>query len=164
MRNNPLILAMAFVLLLAVAMFNAQPIAAAPATRTAPPPSKMVVDGIEIHLGLTAAEKLRGYPQNSVEARMHGGVPSGAGYYHVNVSLIDAAKQSPITGARVEVEVEEPGIGTEHKVLEPMTINQVSSYGTYVRLAAGKPYWFKVRVRKLGYQSVTEAKFQPWTD
>ena len=127
-------------------------------------PSTVVADGMQIHFGLMAGEKLRGYPHDSPEARMHGGVPKGDGYYHVNVSLFDVAKQAPIGNARVQVQVDEPGVGTATKVLEPMVINGAASYGSYFRLGARKPYWFTVRVQKDGYVTETEAKFHPWTD
>lgn len=127
-------------------------------------PNTVVTDGIEIHFGLMAAEKLRAYPRNFPEARMHGGVPKADGYYHVNVSLFDVAKQGPIANARVEVQVDEPGLGTQTKALEPMVINDTTSYGNYFRIGARKPYWFTVRVQKPGYVGVTEAKFHPWTD
>lgn len=124
----------------------------------------VVADGIEIRLGLMAGEKLRAYPRHSTEALMHGGIPKAGGHYHVGVSLFDVARQAPIADARVEVEVDEPGSGTVKKTLEPMSINDTASYGTYFRMGAHKPYRLIVRVRKAGYVTVTEATFKPWTD
>jgi len=127
-------------------------------------PNTVVADGIEINFGLMAAERMRAYPADSPESRMHGGVPKAGGYYHINVSLTDVAKHAPIANARVEVQVDEPGLGTETKVLEPMVINGTTSYGNYFRIGSRKPYWFTVRVTKPGYVTGTEAKFHPWTD
>jgi hypothetical protein len=125
---------------------------------------EIVRDGVEIHLGLMAAGEMRAYPKDSPERAMHGGVPRGAGFYHVNVSLFDAAQHTEIAGARIEVQVDDPGMTTETRVLEPMKINGRMSYGDYFHMTAHKPYWLTLRIRKPGSATVTEAKLQPWTD
>ena len=117
--------------------------------------NQMTVDGIEIHLGVVPAEHLRGFPPGSPEATMHGGVPRGEGFYHVNVSLIDAKSGAPVTGASVEVRLEQPGAAGETKALEPMG----SSYGNYIRMIAHTPYTLTVRLRKQGYAGTSEARF-----
>ena len=128
-------------------------------------PNEVVVDGIEVHLGLMAAERLRGYPRDSVEADMHGGVPKGSGYYHVNVTLFDAATRASIGNARVEVELDQPGLETERKPLEPMKmINGGESYGQYFRLIGRAPASVVVRVARPGSSHVTEARFRPQPD
>ena len=102
-------------------MFN--PVAAAAGAPTKPaaatpakPDGKRVsVSGMEVYLGLVSAEALRAYPRDAAERSMHGGIPSGAGRYHVNVSLFDAKTGTAIADAQVEVEIDEVGMTSESK-------------------------------------------------
>jgi len=142
---------------------NAAPVSAKGATKQ-PGLDEMTVDGIKIHFGLVPAEQLRGYMKNSPEARMHGGVPSGDGYVHVNVALYDAANGAPIKNADVNARLEQPGTAGETRTLEPMAAQGQSSYGNYFRLAPRTPYTFTVRVKKAGYANVTTAQFRPHSD
>ena len=132
--------------------------AAAPA---APKPTCPVktVGSTEIYLGFLPAELLRSYPPGSVERTVHGGVPSGSGYYHVNVSVFNATTKAPISGARVEVRIAEPGLTSESKSLEPVTINNVPSYGSYVKLKQKTQYVVTVVVRRPDVAQPIEAKF-----
>jgi cytochrome c5 len=124
-------------------------------------PNDATVNGIEIHFGLVSAERLRAYPRESAEAKMHGGVPSGSGYYHVNVTLFDAGSHAPVLGAAVEVDAVQPGSATKGKKLESLGGKSASSYGQYVRLGAKVPSTFTVRIRPAGTDRVTEARFTP---
>jgi cytochrome c5 len=151
-----------------VYMFNTESANARPVTAKAaakrPGLDEMVVDGIKIHFGLKSAGELRGYLANSAEAKMHGGVPSGADNFHVNVSLFDAASGTPIRNAEVEARLEQPGTAGETRALEPMAFQGASSYGNYFHIAPHTPYAFTVRVKKAGYGSVTTAQFRPHSD
>ena len=136
---------------------TAGPATAAPAVK--PGGNVKVVHGTEIYLGLLPAEVLRSYPKASVERSMHGGVPSGSGYYHVNVSVLDSAK-APVPGASVEVKVDERGgFSSETKTLEPITFNNVPSYGGYVRLKSKTPYQLTVKVKTPTSPQPIEARF-----
>ena len=140
-----------------------------PTSAKAPPPRgagphRVTAGGLDIYLGRVSAERLRGYPAGSMEAKMHGGVPRGSGYYHVNVSVFDATSQAQVTGATVELDVEQLGRGSEPKVLEPHTIAGGASYGGYVRLVPRSDYTFTVRVRKAGSTQLVEAKFHERLD
>jgi hypothetical protein len=115
--------------------------------------------GMEIHLGFVAAEHLRNYPKGSPESTMHGGVP-GAGYYHVNVSLIDSASKTAIRGARVEAKIEQVGLSSKSMVLEPITFDNVPSYGHYFKLSGRTSYRITVNVQKPGSKQVTQTQFQ----
>ena len=53
------------------------------------PESFQVVDGVAIYLGVMPAQILQGHPEEYVESRMHGGVPSKAHRDHVVVALFD---------------------------------------------------------------------------
>ncbi|APV52082.1 hypothetical protein BWI17_21875 [Betaproteobacteria bacterium GR16-43] len=135
--------------------------AARPAPAPAPVrgPNEATVNGIEIHFGLISAERLRAYPRESPEARMHGGVPSGSGYYHVNVTLFDATSHAQIRDAAVEVDVVQAGADTQHKTLESLRSRNAASYGEYVRLVPGTPSNFTVRIRPAGSSGATEVRF-----
>ena len=150
-------------------MFN--PVAEARSASGAPAPSGAApgtreanVDGIRVNLGLMSAEKMRAFARGSVEASMHGGVPSGSGYHHITIRLSDAAKGTPIAGAQVEVEVTQAASGTQKVVLEPMAINNAPSYGNYLRLASTAPAGYTVRIRRPGSKTYVEAKFGPQAD
>jgi cytochrome c5 len=143
---------------------GAAPASASREARSAAKPGKtdrnhISVGGMEIFLGLVPAESLRAYPKDSVERTMHGGVPRGAGYYHVNVSLFDSANNAPVTDARVDMQVEQVGLTRESKTLEPIPIG-ASSYGHYFRMLKKTPYLITVRVRTPGASGTIEARFE----
>ena len=118
------------------------------------------VGGMDVYLGFASAERLRGFPAGSVERTMHGGVPGGSGNFHVNVSLLDEASKARIADAKVEVRVERLGTSGETKALEPVLINGLTSYGNYVRMAAGSTYVVTVRVTRAGSSQPVEARFE----
>jgi len=131
--------------------------------QAAPPPGagpqRVSAGGLDIYLGRVSAERMRAYPAGSPESKLHGGVPGGSGYHHVNVSVFDAATQAPVAGASVRLDVEQLGMGRETKALESVTLAGGPSHGAYVRLAPKANYTFYVRVSRPGAQPV-EAKFQ----
>lgn len=117
------------------------------------------VGGMHIYLGFVSAEKLRDYPKGSAERSMHGGIPSGDDWYHVNVTLLEQASHAPITDARVEAQVSKAGPAMSSKELEPMAIGQ-GSYGNYFRLRPRTSYRVSVRVRTPGSPGPVEAEFR----
>jgi cytochrome c5 len=127
-------------------------------------PSRATAGGMDIYLGRMSAERLRAYPAGSPEAKLHGGIPSGSGYYHVNISVFDAATQVPVTGASVELDIEQVGMGRQAAKLEPVTLAGSTGYGGYVRLAPKSSYVFAVRVRKPGASAPVEATFREKVD
>ena len=116
--------------------------------------------GMQIHLGFVSTESLRKYPEGSPEASMHGGVPNGSGYYHLNVSLIDSASKAAISGARVEAKVEQIGLSSKSQLLEPIQFDNVPSYGNYFKLSSRTPYRITVKVKKQGAARPVEAAFE----
>lgn len=128
--------------------------APAPASGT-----EKTVGGLRIFIGFTPAESLRAFPADSVERTMHGGVPKGAGYYHLNVSLFDRMSNTPIPDAKVEARIERPGLGGESKTLEPMRVG-AGSYGAYVQASRQTPYQVILRIRAAGSPSPVEARFE----
>jgi cytochrome c5 len=133
---------------------------AAKGAATAPraDPTHKTVGGVEFFLGFMPAEALRSFPRDSVERTMHGGIPSGPGYYHVNVSLLDAKNQAPVNDANVEIRIEEPGLNGTSKTLEQMAVG-AASYGNYVKLQKNISYLITVRVQTPGSTRTVEAKF-----
>jgi hypothetical protein len=146
-----------------VYMFNpAQAPAKGPSTAlpAAPDRNRKVVDGTEIYLGIVSAESLRAqHSGGSKESSLHGGIPSGKGYYHVNISLFDSKTRAAITDAQVEVSAREPVAGGDTKKLELVTLNNMKSYGNYFRMSGKNPYTITVRIQKPGMSRAIEAKF-----
>jgi cytochrome c5 len=143
-------------------MFNPAPapVADAPAAKPVKAQSNHVsVAGMEVFFGLASAKTLRAFPKDSLERTMHGGVPAGDSYQHVNVSLFASANNAPISDAKVELQIEQPGLGSESKTLEPMSAGS-SSYGGYFKMSAHTPYRFTVRVQRPGSSQPTQAVFE----
>jgi cytochrome c5 len=126
-------------------------------------PHRASAGGLDIYFGRVSAERLRAYPANSAEAKIHGGIPSGSGYHHVNISLFEAGTQTPVTGASVVLEVEKTGMGRESKALEAVTVAGGTSYGGYVRLAPKSDYAFIAKVSRPGAPPV-EVRFREKID
>lgn len=134
--------------------------AAAGAAPMKPAGNVKTVGGTDIYLGVLPAEAIRSLSKDSAERSMHGGVPGGAGQYHVNVSVIDAATRAPIAGARAQITIDEPGISSETKALQPVTLGSAPSYGSYVKLKAKTQYVFIVKVQKPDSAQPIEARFE----
>ncbi|MDH3321085.1 MAG: c-type cytochrome, partial [Betaproteobacteria bacterium] len=135
------------------------PKSAQEAARGAAPRYKLA-GGMEVHLGIVPAETLRLFPEGSAERVMHGGVPDGPGYYHLNVSLLDAKTKAPVSDAKVEMRVAQAGMSGVTKTLEPVVINNAPSYGAYFRMRWRSNYQISVLVRKLGAPLPAQAKFE----
>jgi cytochrome c5 len=149
-------------------MFNPSATARAPGEGAAPRPAAFgpnykMIAGLEMNLGIAPAESLLSFPKESVERSMHGGVPRGAGYYHLNLSLTDARTHAPVSDARIDVDIEQPGITRTSAALEPMAVGP-ASYGNYVRLKPHTAYLFTVHVHAPAWPRGVEAKFEHRTD
>ena len=77
---------------------------------------------------------------------MHGGIPRGEDYYHLNVSLYDSATGVPITDATVSATVSDPVMGGQSKNLELMAIGDSISYGNYFRITGLNPHTITVQI------------------
>jgi cytochrome c5 len=143
-------------------MYNpTAPAKSAPAAKAAPPPPGMhkVVGPYDVYLGFVSAATLRKYPPDSIERRMHGGVPSDADAYHANVTVLERRSRTPVADAAVELQIEQPGMTSVSKPLEAQVINKIASYGAYVKLNKRTDYVMTVRVRGAGDLSPVEARF-----
>ena len=127
-----------------------------------PASNRRIAGGMEIYLGVVAAEALRAqHPKADKESSMHGGIPRGRDYYHLNISLFDSKTRAAITDAQVEANVREPVAGGEKKKLERVAFSGgVQSYGNYFRMPGKNPYTITVVIQRPGVSGQTEAKFQ----
>lgn len=132
----------------------------APAAARAAAPRYKLAGGMEVHLGVVPAETLRLFPEGSAERTMNGGVPEGAGYYHLNVTLLDVKTKAPVSGAKVQVRVAQPGMSGDTKTAEPIVINDVPSYGNYFRMRWNSTYQITVSVRGPGAPAAAAVRFQ----
>jgi len=122
------------------------------------PSNRATINGMNIYLGLVPAEKILSYPAESPERSIGGGVPKGADYYYLNVSLADAKSQKPVANARVSVDVQETGFSAQTKDLEPLPAGP-GSYGNYVRMKKNIAYVVTVEVRAPDIVGANKAKF-----
>jgi len=142
-------------------MFNPGAVAdKAPAAEQAAPPRYKLAGGMEVDLGIVPAETLRLFPEGSTERTMHGGVPDGAGYYHLNVTLLDAKTKVPVSDAKVTARVTQVGMSTVTRPLEPVTFNNAPSYGSYFRLHWNSDYRITVEISRPGAKAPTQVTFQ----
>ncbi|MBP8295839.1 MAG: cytochrome c5 family protein [Burkholderiales bacterium] len=122
--------------------------------------NRRTLDGMEILFGATSADALRKqHAGNDPESRMHGGIPRGKSFYHLNVSLFDAATKDAIKDAYVEAKIADPVMGDQVKVLEPMVFNNTMSYGNYFRLSGKGAQSVALVIRKPGEVRATETRF-----
>ena len=109
-----------------------------------------IVKGMDVYLGVMPAAAVQALPEREqVEKAMHRG-PAGADAYHLNLSLFDAGTHAAIRDAQVRVSVEQVGLGSETRQLEPMSINGFVSYGNYFSMSAARPYLIDVQIQRPG--------------
>ena len=122
-------------------------------------PYHQTVGRLDIYLGIMPAKQILGFPKDAPERSMHGGVPTGRDYQHLNVTLLDRESGAPISGAKVDIRVEDPGLTSESRTMEPVAIGR-ASYGTYLRMKPNTTYLITVRVQVPGSPQTTEVKFK----
>ena len=89
---------------------------------------------------------------------MYGGIPSGKGYFLVNVTLRDSTTKAPIKDAQIEARVASL-VNGETRKLETATINSGVSYGNYFQMPGKDPYTVTLQIRKAGAATPVEARF-----
>jgi cytochrome c5 len=138
-----------------VAMFtHGLPIAApaTPVVAKGDDPRHRVVAGTDVYLGLMRADALRAQDAKPP-------VPSGKGYYHVNISLADNKSQAAVSDASVELRVSD-GMKSETKPLEPIRTNGAVSYRNYFRLSSGTAYTITASIRRPERPQPVQARFE----
>ncbi|GMQ88427.1 MAG: hypothetical protein BMS9Abin08_1671 [Gammaproteobacteria bacterium] len=143
----------AALMLIGVAIFNPLAVAADA------PESFQVVDGIAIYLGVMPAQIIQGHPDEHLEHKMHGGIPTKGHRDHVVVALFDNATGKRIENAEVMGSVMEIGSGSKKKKLEPMKIAGTITYGNYFDMPDNNIYHIKVHIHLPGIKDVVEAQF-----
>lgn len=119
-----------------------------------------VIDGMDVYLGVKSAESIRAmHPTQDKEKLMHGGIPRGKGYYHVNISLLDRETGAEIRDAMIALSVEDPVMGAQIKKLDPISFNKTTSYGNYFRMPDQYPYKITAQIVRLGQSHAAKAKF-----
>jgi cytochrome c5 len=144
-------------------MFNPAAAGGKPKAKAEPAPMKdpshKSVAGMEIYLGVLPADELRSrHGGAESEKKMYGGIPSGSGYFLVNVTLRDSRSKAEIKDAQIEARVANLLNGETLK-LEPATINNTVSYGNYFKMPGKDPYTVTLKIRKAGAATAVEAKF-----
>lgn len=123
-------------------------------------PHHKVVAGTDVYFGMISADAMRSAQAKAGKA---GGskveIPSGRGYYHVNISLADNKSQVPVTDAQVQVRISD-GMTSETKPLGLVAANNAVSYGNYFRFSSGNDYNITAEIRRPGVPGTFEARFQ----
>lgn len=140
-------------------MFNYGLPGAAPApTTAAADPHHKLVSGIDIYFGMIRADAVRAaQAEKTSAARMD--VPSGRGYYHLNVALADNKSQQPVKDAQVTMRVSD-GMTTQAKTLGLVAVNNSVSYGSFFRFASGSSYNITTEIRRPGVAGAVTANFE----
>jgi cytochrome c5 len=112
----------------------------APAPNAPIGPRHKAVGGIDIHLGMIAADVIRRQLADDPKRLSQAGVPGDRDAYHVSVSLFDAATHVPITNAQVEATIKDPVMGGQTRKLDMTVVNGVFGYGNYFRVGGTTPY------------------------
>lgn len=119
-----------------------------------------IIEGMDVYLGVVSAESIKAmHATRDQEKSMHGGVPRGKGYYHVNISLLDRETGAEIRDAVIDLSVEDPVMGTQVKKLDPISFNKTMSYGNYFRMPDNYPYRITAQIIRLGQPHVARARF-----
>jgi len=116
--------------------------------------------GLTVDLGIVPAETLRGRPEEDAVRQMHGGVPSGKSMYHVMVAIFDEKTGQRVTSAQVRARVEEVGLTSEEKALQPMQVANAVTYGNFFRMAGSGTFRITVQIRLPDTTRMTELQFE----
>lgn len=116
------------------------------------------VAGMDIYIGVIPAEVIQGRDIPK-EAKMHGGAPQGENQYHLVVALFDAKTGVRISDAKITANIAGLGLGGSRKILEPMKVKDVVTYGNYFALPRDIPYRIRLKLEVPG-KVATEALFE----
>jgi cytochrome c5 len=119
-------------------------------------PHHKLVTGIDVYFGMMRAEAMRAAQGTTGGPKVD--VPSGSGYYHLNVALADNKSQAPVTDAKVTMQVSD-GMTVQSKTLNLVAANNAVSYGNFFRFSSGSAYNITTEIQRPGASPVV-AKFE----
>jgi cytochrome c5 len=123
-------------------------------------PHHKLVSGIDVYFGMMRAEAMRSAQGQSAKAgATKVPVPSGRGYYHLNISLEDHETHQPVTDAQVAMQVSD-GLMHETRKLVRLAANDAVSYGNFFRFSSGNAYNITAEMTRPGVPGTIVAKFQ----
>lgn len=100
--------------------------------------------GLTVYIGVMPAEIVKGDPT------MHGGKPTGHHDHHIVVAIFDTASSTRISDATVQAKVSGLGLSGTEKMLEPMDIADMITYGGFFRLPGADLYTVRLTIRRPG--------------
>jgi cytochrome c5 len=131
-----------------------------PAVKPPPPAAKAdphhkLVSGVDVYLGMIKAESMRASDAQGEKVK----IPSGKGYYHLNISMADNQSKAAVSDAQVTIQVSD-GMRTESKALTQVAAYNAVSYGNFFRFSSGNAYNIKTEIRRPGGASPIVANFE----
>jgi cytochrome c5 len=131
-----------------------------PTPAAAADPHHKLVSGMDVYLGMVKAEAMRSaQAQTEKSGAAKVAIPSGRGYYHLNISLADSQSHAPVSDAQVTIQVSD-GMTTQTKPLSIVAANSAVSYGNFFRFSSGNAYNIKTEIRRAGAASPVVANFE----
>jgi hypothetical protein len=124
-------------------------------------PHHKVLSGMDIYFGMVRAETMRAAQAQAEKTGTFSkqDIPSGKGYYHLNISLADNKSQVPVTDAQVTMKVSD-GMTSEVKPLGLVPAGNSVSYGNFFRFSSGGAYNITTEIKRPGVPGSTVAKFE----
>lgn len=122
-------------------------------------PHHKVASGMDVYLGMVSAESVRASQAGQKPGATALDVPSGRGYYHLNISLADNKTQAPVTDAKVTIQVSD-GMTLQTRDLTLVAANNAVSYGGFFRFDSGSAYNITTEIKRPGLPGAAVAKFE----
>jgi cytochrome c5 len=129
--------------------FGLPPLTEAPIQAEAPDPHHQVLAGTDVWFGMMRAESVPGAAK----------VPSGKGYYHLNISLADNRTHARLKDAQVTMSVSD-GMSVQTKALDPVVANDAVSWGNYFKFDSGSAYNITAQIKRPGQRGAILANFE----
>ena len=134
-----------------------------PAVTPPPPPAAVdphhkLVSGLDVYFGMMRAEAMRS-AQGDRPGTTKVAVPSGRGYYHLNISVEENKTHAPVTDAQVTMQVSD-GMTVETRTLERLAANNSVSYGNFFKFSSGTAYNITAEIKRPGRPGTVTAKFE----
>jgi len=139
-------------------MFNIDvPPVPPPPPAAAADPHRKTVSGLDIYFGMMGSEVVRAAQEKSGASKLD--IPSGRGFYHLNVSLKDNKTQAAVTDAQVTMRVSD-GMTIQSKPLRPVAVNNAVSYGNFFHFSRGNAYTITAEIQRPGVPGTAQAHFE----